>query len=656
MGRPLLLEGEAGTGKTALAAALAELLEAPLIRLQCYEGIDASQALYDWDFPRQLLHLRASEVAEGSARSGDVERLEGELYTRRFLLARPLLQALETTPSVLLIDEVDRADDEFEAFLLEVLSEYSVSIPELGTVRAEVPPVVVLTSNRTRELHDALKRRCFYHWLEHPSVEREVAILRARLPEVSERLARQVAVAAAGAARGGAGQGARGRGESRLGPCVARARRGGARPGVGGGDARRGAEVPRGPGPSGRHGLDSRAQPVSEPADPLVAIAGFGRVLRAAGVGADAGRIAAFTAALGCLDGSRREDVYWAGRLTLCADPDELPRYDAAFEAVFGGASPSPLPPREPPAPIAVAPAPAAGDPGPSAAGDEADRERLYASASADGSLTPQGLCRASRPPTRLRWTGCWRRSRCPVSDARRAVTGPLPAAGSTAAARSTRRSRRAARRPGWRTASPARGRDAWCCCVDVSGSMAPYADALLRFAHAARRGSSPVEVFTLGTRLTRVTRELTHRDPETAMRAVLAAVPDWSGGTRLGVLVRDFLDTWGQRGLARGAVVVILSDGWEREDPALLGEQMGRLHRLAHRLVWANPLRDRPGYAPLAAGMAAALPNVDDFVAGHSVAALEELAGVVAGRADNRSRTRAAALAGHPMRWGQSA
>jgi MoxR-like ATPase len=194
MGRPLLLEGEAGTGKTALAAALAELLGAPLIRLQCYEGIDASQALYDWDFPRQLLHLRASEVA---AQSSDVERLEGELYTRRFLLARPLLQALETSPSVLLIDEVDRADDEFEAFLLEVLSEYSVSIPELGTVRAAVPPVVVLTSNRTRELHDALKRRCFYHWLAHPSVEREVAILQARLPEVTERLARQVAVAAA---------------------------------------------------------------------------------------------------------------------------------------------------------------------------------------------------------------------------------------------------------------------------------------------------------------------------------------------------------------------------------------------------------------------------------------------------------------------------
>ncbi|MCW2545642.1 MAG: MoxR family ATPase [Mycobacterium sp.] len=199
MGRPLLLEGEAGTGKTSLAAALAELLDAPLIRLQCYEGIDASQALYDWDFPRQLLHLRAAEAAgtgDGSETADRVRELEGELYDRRFLLSRPLLAALETTPSVLLIDEVDRADDEFEAFLLEVLSEYSVSIPELGTIRAAVPPVVVLTSNRTRELHDALKRRCFYHWLPHPELEREVAILRSRLPEVTERLARQVATAA----------------------------------------------------------------------------------------------------------------------------------------------------------------------------------------------------------------------------------------------------------------------------------------------------------------------------------------------------------------------------------------------------------------------------------------------------------------------------
>uniref|UniRef100_UPI0035D4D07F AAA family ATPase n=1 Tax=Geodermatophilus sabuli TaxID=1564158 RepID=UPI0035D4D07F len=194
MHRPLFLEGEAGVGKTALAQALAQVTGRPLYRLQCYEGLEASQALYDWDFGRQLLHLRAAEAAHAT---GDTETLEASLYDRRFLLARPLLQALEDSPSVLLVDEVDRADDEFEAFLLEVLSDFTISIPELGTIRAATPPLVILTSNRTREVHDALKRRCLYHWLQHPDYDREVAILRSRLPEVTEQLAREVARATA---------------------------------------------------------------------------------------------------------------------------------------------------------------------------------------------------------------------------------------------------------------------------------------------------------------------------------------------------------------------------------------------------------------------------------------------------------------------------
>jgi MoxR-like ATPase len=176
--RPLLVEGEPGVGKTELAKALAAATGAPLLRLQCYEGIDAHHALYDWDYPRQLLHLRA-----GTA---------GELYSEQFLLRRPLLEALATPGAVLLIDELDRADDEFEAFLLEFLSDFQVTIPEIGVVRAEQPPVVIITSNRTRELHEALKRRCLYHWIEHPDLAREVAIARARLPEAPESLVRQV--------------------------------------------------------------------------------------------------------------------------------------------------------------------------------------------------------------------------------------------------------------------------------------------------------------------------------------------------------------------------------------------------------------------------------------------------------------------------------
>jgi MoxR-like ATPase len=191
MGKPLLLEGEAGVGKTELAKTVAAAMGSRIVRLQCYEGIDVSHALYDWDYTRQMLQIRALEAAGAIDPAG-----VGELFGRDFLIRRPLLDAIDhddPRPRVLLIDEIDRADDEFEAFLLELLSDFQVTIPEIGTISARRTPIVFLTSNRTRELHDALKRRCLYHWIEHPTLEREVEILKVRVPDVPPQLARDVA-------------------------------------------------------------------------------------------------------------------------------------------------------------------------------------------------------------------------------------------------------------------------------------------------------------------------------------------------------------------------------------------------------------------------------------------------------------------------------
>ena len=217
--RPLFLEGEPGVGKTEVGNALARWLGSPLVRLQCYEGIDAHQAIYEWDYQRQLLYLRAHDRGPGSPPVP-----EDELFSERFLIRRPLLQAIAGTegsgaaPPVLLIDEIDRADDEFEAFLLEILADFTVTVPEVGTFRAQVPPVVVLTSNRTRDVHDALKRRALYHWVEHPDFEREVAIVLSRVPEAGEQLARQVTLAVQALRSMGLVQVPRGRRGDRLGP------------------------------------------------------------------------------------------------------------------------------------------------------------------------------------------------------------------------------------------------------------------------------------------------------------------------------------------------------------------------------------------------------------------------------------------------------
>ncbi len=192
LGRPLFLEGEAGVGKTETASALATGLGLDLIRLQCYEGLDVAQALYEWDYPRQLLEIRIQEAAGGAGR----EALNSRLYSDRFLIKRPLLQAIDSSRQsapLLLIDEIDRADEEFEGFLLEFLADFQVTIPEIGTIKAAQPPIVIITSNRTREVHDALKRRCLYFWIDYPSFEQELRIIRAKVPEASQGLAEQVA-------------------------------------------------------------------------------------------------------------------------------------------------------------------------------------------------------------------------------------------------------------------------------------------------------------------------------------------------------------------------------------------------------------------------------------------------------------------------------
>ncbi|MHB8449923.1 MAG: vWA domain-containing protein [Mycobacteriales bacterium] len=363
--------------------------------------------------------------------------------------------------------------------------------------------------------------------------------------------------------------------------------------------------------------------------DAVDGLVGLARTLRAAGVPGAPDRVHAAVKALMALDPSHRDDVYWAGRLTLCGSAEDCRRYDVVFDAYFGE-RPGQLVRRQR---VLV---PRLQLVSTDDAVDEADeQEDVTGGAGAAASreeqlrhrdvsrLTAEERAELHRLLARLRLPGEMRRTRRQRPTARGAVD--------------RRRTLQAWMRAGeptdLRRQSPRSRSRRVVLLVDVSGSMERYAGALLRFSHAAaRRSADRTEVFALGTRLTRITREMSRRDPDAALAAVAEAVPDAGGGTRLGLLLKEFLDRWGQRGTARGAVVVVLSDGWERGDAALLGEQAARLQRLAHRVVWANPRKAAPGYAPLAAGMAAVLPYVDDFVEGHSLAALEHLADVVRG------------------------
>jgi hypothetical protein len=375
----------------------------------------------------------------------------------------------------------------------------------------------------------------------------------------------------------------------------------------------------------------STAGTIVDPVPVLTVLTAFARQLRRAGVAADRTRLVTCVSALAEIDAGDGEQVYWATRLSLCSEPDDMAKFDALFQAWFGvGRSALPMPTLTSPAPQSGALRPLLGELG----GEQSEADDVLATAASDveslrhhdiGELSAAERAEVQRLISLLAPRVATRRGlrRRPGGreniDVRATVRQLLRDGGEPGALRY------ASRRP-----KPRR----LVLLLDVSGSMSPYADALLRFAHAAVRVSpGATEVFTIGTRLTRVTRQLRVRDPELALRAAGTAVPDWSGGTRLGEAVQAFLNGWGQRGTARQAVLVIASDGWERGDASLLGEQMARLARLAHRVVWVNPHKGKRGFAPITAGMVAAAPHVDDLIAGHSFAALRQVAEVI-GRA----------------------
>jgi uncharacterized protein with von Willebrand factor type A (vWA) domain len=353
----------------------------------------------------------------------------------------------------------------------------------------------------------------------------------------------------------------------------------------------------------------------------LVGVAGFAHALAGAGLPVVSDAVASYARALREVDLGDPRQVYWAGRATLCRGPDDIPRYDLVFESWFGGTVPSSAPQRgQQPrrsriAALDVAGAIDAGDAGPhlrvAAADTEILRHRDIAELTAAERAHLAELIAALHPRSATRPALRLRSSRRGRIDPRRTVRHMLAAGGEPVRPRHHRKATRPRR---------------IVLLLDVSGSMSPYADALLRFAHVVARKNPATEVFSLGTRMTRLSRALRTRDPELALAAAGRAVPDWAGGTRLGETMRAFLDRWGRRGLARGAVVVVFSDGWERGDPSLLAEQMAALQRLAHAVLWVNPHAGVDGYEPVQSGIAAALPHLDRLLAGHSLAALQDL------------------------------
>ncbi|MGP4019429.1 vWA domain-containing protein [Saccharopolyspora sp. 5N708] len=354
----------------------------------------------------------------------------------------------------------------------------------------------------------------------------------------------------------------------------------------------------------------------------VTGLVGFARALRHSGMACGPTRVQSFLTATEHVGIDDRDAVYWAGRLTLCSDPDDVPRYDAAFDSWFGGAQLSTEQPGRPlPRPARIAALTATDGQG------DGDADKPLAAAASDAEVlrrrdlgelgAPERehlrrMLAMLRPEPPSRPALRHRRNKRGALSPRATLRELLRSGGEPVRLPRQKRSRRPRR---------------VVLLIDVSGSMSPYADALLRFAHVVvRRSPVSTEVFTLGTRMTRVSRQLRQRDPEAALLAASRAVPDFSGGTRLGETLRVFLDRWGQRGIARGSVVVLFSDGWERGDAAELAEQMRRLRRLARAVIWANPHAGHDGYQPVQSGIVAAMPHVDRMVAGHSLRSLEDV------------------------------
>ena len=587
LGRPLALEGEPGVGKTEIAKVLAQVLDRELIRLQCYEGLDAAQALYEWDHPKQLLAIRACE-AEG--------RPVGELYDPEFLMERPLLRALRV-PCVLLIDEIDRADSEFEAFLLEFLSDFQITIPEIGTIAAAEQPIVVMTSNRTRELHDALKRRCLYHWIAFPDAARERAIIDAKVPGLADEAAASLVAAVSQvrmlklikppgiaetiewARRRSCSPTRAPRGRSRCAArsaCCSRSRR-----------TRRPCSSTLRPSACERplDGFLDDWRPIPEKRiDFLRALADNQPPDISAPVLARAG--------------DARDAPGGHARLRRACSPPSSPARRRRSRPTEEGEEQAPQPKQA----GELSPVELAEGTGKSASVHELVNRRSY-------DATAEDLAELRRALRRQLPTIRSRRRR----PARRGAQIDL------------RRTLRAATRTGEitqlaRRARPHRARPLLVL-IDVSGSLRPQVPDYLRFAWAAQG-----ETFTFGTRLTRITKELRERDVDAALANVSEIVSDADGGTRIGPALQEFLDTPRYADRARGALTIVLSDGLERGDPAPDGPRRPPPRRgSATGCCGGRRSALDPNYRPITRAMAAIQDDLDGLAGARDLPSLLE-------------------------------